>query len=64
MNSDDKSRMPTLRIDPPSKPKAVRELPPITGEPFRSLEELDPVARQISLDRNLMQKFREVMGRA
>jgi len=28
---------------------------------MRSVEELDPVARRISSDRNLMQRFREVI---
>ena len=40
----------------------MRELPPIEGEPFRPLKELEPVARQILLDRSLVQRFRDVVG--
>jgi hypothetical protein len=54
--------MGTLKISSLDQPKAVREPPPLERVSFRSLDELNPVARQISLDHSLMQRFREVMG--
>jgi len=60
--SDDKSPRGVLKINSPAQPKATREPPPITPAPMRSREELDPVARQISLDSHLMERFRGVMG--
>jgi hypothetical protein len=62
MTADDRPQKGTLKITSAETPKAMRELPPIERMPFRSLEELEPVARQILLDRSLMQRFRDVMG--
>lgn|SRR4051794_25575781 len=60
--TDDKPQRGVLKINSLGEPKAAREPPPITRVPMRSGEELDPVARQISLDRHLMQRLQEVMG--
>jgi hypothetical protein len=62
MTSDNRPQKGTLKITSAETPKAIRELPPIEGEPFRPLRELEPVARRILLDRSLVQRFRDVMG--
>lgn len=58
--TDDKSERGILKIN--SLANQTRCLSLHREVPMRSGEELDPVARQISLDRHLMQRFREVMG--
>jgi hypothetical protein len=62
MTSDDRPPLGRLRIMSAVVPKGMLEPPPIEKQSFRSLEELEPVARQISLDFGLMERFRGVMG--
>jgi len=62
MASDDRPPMGKLRIMSVPAPNAVRELPPLEKQSFRSLEELEPLALQISRDLSLMERFRGVMG--
>ena len=62
MTADNRPQRGTLKITFAETPKGMRELPPIEGEPFRPLKELEPVARQILLDRSLVQRFRDVVG--
>jgi hypothetical protein len=62
MASDDRPPMGKLRIMSVPAPNGVPEPPPFEKQRFRSLDELEPVARQISRDPSLMERFRGVMG--
>jgi|SRR5579883_102534 len=62
VTSDDRPRSRILRIPSPGEPKTTLELPPLRRSSMRSIEELGPIARQISSDRELLRRFAEVMG--